>query len=279
MVAQSIASRSKRHKMEPEDELMGRVLEAVAWMRKNVVLVSVVVGLTAVVLIAFFWYSADRERREEDAAIAFLPAEQAFASGDPAVAVRELDLFIQRHNGTMPSAEARLMLAEVHLREGQAAEALDALGNLAEDLDNPFGPQAAMLTGTAQEAAGEDTAAIATYLRVGESAENSFRREEGLAAAARLREQTGDLAGAGELYARLAEMTDNPTSRAMYEMRRAEVEARAAYPQQAAATPAPAAADSAATVTDPALADSAAALADSAAALTDPAAVPADATP
>ncbi len=247
MVAQSIASRSRRPQVEPDDELMGRALEAAAWMRKNVIAIAAVLTVVAVLLGAFFWYRADRERREEDAAIAYLPVEQAVLSGDAALAARELDLYIQRHDGTMHAAEARLLLAEVHLREGRSAEALAALADLGDDLRAPLGPQAAMLVGAAHEAAGQNAEAVAVYLRVGDSAPNSFRREEGLAAAARLREQTGDLPGAAEVYARLVEAVENPTLSSMYEMRLAEVEARIAMPQPVSpeAGAAPSAADEA----------------------------------
>ena len=233
MVAQSIASRSRRPQVEPDDELMERALVAAAWMRKNVIAVSAVLTVVAVLLAAFFWYRADRERREEDAAIAYLPVEQAVLSGDAALAARELDLYVQRHDGTMHGSEARLLLAEVHLSEGRPAEALTALSDIGDDLRSPLGPQAAMLVGAAHEAAGQNAEAVAAYLRVGDSAQNSFRREEGLAAAARLRAQTGDLPGAAELYARLAESAENPTLQSMYEMRLAEVQARAAMPEPA----------------------------------------------
>lgn len=252
MVAQSIASRSRRPHAEPEDEFMGRALEVADWMKKNVVVISSVFGVLVLLLAGFFWYKSDQARREEDAAIAFLPVEQAVLAGDPAVAARELDLYIQRHDGTVHADEARLLLATVHLQQGQAAEAMAALGDLPNDLRSPLGPQAAMLYGAAQEANGQAADAITTYLRVGQGAENSFHREEGLAAAARVREQTGDRAGAAELYARLVEEAENPTISAMYEMRRAEVEAMIASGQafvESAPAPPAGAVDSAA-VTD-----------------------------
>lgn len=248
MVAQSIASRSRRPQAEPEDELMGRALEVADWMRKNVILIGGVFGVLVLLLGGFFWYRADQARREEDAAIAFLTVEQSVLAGDPAVAARELDLYIQRHDGTMHAAEARLLAATVHLQQGQAADAMTALGDLGNDLRSPLGPQAAMLYGAAQEANGQTAEAIATYMRVGEGAENGFHREEGLAAAARLREQTGDLAGAAALYARLVDEAENPTISAMYEMRRAEAEAMAASGQTVVQS-APAPLDSAAAST------------------------------
>jgi predicted negative regulator of RcsB-dependent stress response len=230
MAAQTIASRARRPpQTEPDDVVLARALQFTEWARKNVVLV-VSIGVALVVLLGgFLWYRADRDRRAEEAAIAFLQVEQAVYTGDPALATRELQLYLQRHGGTTYADEARVLLGQVHLREGRPAEAIDVLRPVAERLDrSPVGAQAALLMATAQESGGQPEAAIQTYERVADRARSDFRRQEALVGAALLRDQMGDHAGAAEVYRRLVEMAEpGSMDRALFEMRLAEAEARA----------------------------------------------------
>jgi predicted negative regulator of RcsB-dependent stress response len=230
MAAQTIASRPRRpQQTEPDDIMFARAVQFTEWARRNIVLV-VAVAVTALVLIGgFFWYRADRDRRSEEAAIAFLQVEQSVYTGDPTIATRELQLYLQRHGGTAYADEARVLLGQIHLREGQTTEAINVLQPVADRLQrSPVGPQAAILMATAQEAAGQTEAAIQTYLRVADRAETPFRQQEGLVGAAILREQAGDFAGAAALYRRLVGMTEPGTGdRSIFEMRLAEAEARA----------------------------------------------------
>lgn len=230
MAAQTIASRSRRpQQAEPDDIVFARVLQATEWAKRNRVLV-IAVGVALVVLIAgLLWYRADGQRRAEEAAIAFLQVEQSVYTGDPTIAAREIQLFLQRHGGTAYGDEARLLLGQVYLREGQSAEAITILTPVADRLRrSPVGAQAAILLATAQEAAGQTNEAVQTYLRVADQADEHFRRQEGLLGAAMLREQAGDHAGAAEVYRRLVESVEPGTGdRAIFEMRLAEAEARA----------------------------------------------------
>src|SRR5690606_1075176 len=152
----------------------------------------------------------------------FLQVEQAVQTGEDVIATRELQLFIQRHGDTPYGDEARIFLGQVHLRSGRPAEAIEALQPVVRRMeDSPVGVQAAILMATAQ-------GAIQTYLQAAEAADEAFRRQEALGNAAILRQQTGDYAGAAELYSRLVQMTEPGTSdRLLFEMRLAEVEALA----------------------------------------------------
>jgi len=230
MAAQSIASRPRRSQQaEPDDVVLARALQFTEWAKKNVVIVVV----SAVVLVALIggllWYRANRAQQLENAAIDFLQVEQAVLSGDEGIATQQLQQFIQQHSDTPYGDEARVLLAQVHLRGGRAAEAIEVLTPVANRIgDSPVGPQAALLLASAQEAAGDREAAIQTYLRVADEAEFEFRQQEGLMGAALLRQENGDWAGAAELYRRLLEMTDEDSpQRATIEMRLAEAEARA----------------------------------------------------
>ncbi len=229
MVAQSIARRPKRAQhVETDDAVMAKAIEITEWARRHGRLVIGVAVALLVVASAFFWYRADQNRRLDEAAIAYLQVEQSTLIGDDATAIRDIQEFIQRHDGTPYADEARVLLGQIHLRGGQAQDAVEALRPVASDLGSAVGPQAALLLATAQATAGDQTAAIATYLRVADQAGSPFRRQEGLMGAALLRSQAGDHAGAAELYGRLVAMQEaGSPEQALFEMRQAEERALA----------------------------------------------------
>lgn len=230
MVAQSMARSPKRaQQVEPDDAVLARAIEFTEWARRNTAIVIGVAVVLFVVIGGLIWYRADQNRRLEEAAIAFLQIEQTVLIGDDAIATRDLQQYIQRHDGTPYADEARVLLGQVHLQSDRPAEAIAALEPLAARLnESPVGAQAALLLATAREANGDTAGAIETYLLVADRAEADFRRQEGLMGAALLRSQTGDHAGAAELYARLAAMNDaGSAERTFFEMRLAEEEALA----------------------------------------------------
>lgn len=230
MVAQSMARSPKRaQQVQPDDAVLARAIEFTEWARRNTAIVIGVAVVLFVVIGGLIWYRADQSRRLEEAAIAFLQIEQTVLMGDEAIATRDLQQYVQRHDGTPYADEARVLLGQVHLQGGRPADAITALQPLADRLnDSPVGPQAALLLATAQEANNDTQGAIATYLLVADRADADFRRQEGLMGAALLRSQTGDHAGAAELYGRLVAMNEVGSSeRTLFEMRLAEEEALA----------------------------------------------------
>jgi predicted negative regulator of RcsB-dependent stress response len=229
-MAQSIASRPRRPQQgEPDDVVLARAVQFSEWARRNVTLIAIGAVLAVVLLAALFWYRTDRQRRLDDAAIAFLQVEQSVMTGDDAMAVRDLQLFVQQHGATPYGDEARVLLGQVHLRAERTSEAINVLRPVAERLDrSPVGVQAALLLGTAQEMAGDTEAATQTYLQVADESERLFQRQEALMNAALLMQQAGDHAGAAELYQRLVSTAEpGSNDRLMFEMRLAEAEALA----------------------------------------------------
>jgi predicted negative regulator of RcsB-dependent stress response len=230
MVAQSIASRPKRpQQTEPDDIVLARALQFTEWARKNIVIVAGAAVVLLVLIAGLIWWRMDRAQRLENAAIEFLQVEQAVLSGEQSIATQELQLFVQEHSGTPYADEARVLLAQVHLRSDRTAEAIDVLNPVVERMtDSPVGVQAALLLASAQQAADDPDAAIATYLRIADESDLVFRQQEALVGAALLRQQANDWAGAAELYRRLVETTEEGTpERSVFEMRLAEAEAQA----------------------------------------------------
>jgi predicted negative regulator of RcsB-dependent stress response len=230
MVAQSIASRPKRpQQTEPDDIVLARALQFTEWARKNIVIVTGAAVVLLLLIAGLIWWRMERAQRLENAAIEFLQVEQAVLSGEQSIATQELQLFVQEHSGTPYADEARVLLAQVHLRSDRTAEAIDVLNPVVERMtDSPVGVQAALLLASAQQAADDPDAAIATYLRIADESDLVFRQQEALVGAALLRQQANDWAGAAELYRRLVETTEEGTpERSVFEMRLAEAEAQA----------------------------------------------------
>jgi predicted negative regulator of RcsB-dependent stress response len=229
MSAQSVAPRSRSSRpVEQDDVVLARAIEFSNWARANIRLIVGVAVALAVVVGGLLWWRADRDARLERAATEFMFMEQQVMAGTPA-AQQELERYVARFSGTPYADEASVLLGQVHLQQGNAQGAIDALRDPATRIRrSPVGAQAAMLMAAAQQQAGDVQGAEATYLRVGDQAEMSFRQMEALMAAATLREEAGNHAGAAELYGRLAAMSEvGSMDRSVFEMRRAEATALA----------------------------------------------------
>ncbi|MBW3630444.1 MAG: hypothetical protein KY464_14255, partial [Gemmatimonadetes bacterium] len=152
------------------------------------------------------------------------------ASGNLPLATRDLQAYVRRYDGTSYGDEAALALAQLYLNQDSAAKAVEVLqGATGRIDDSAVGPQSALLLAAAQQAAGKPNDAIQSYLAVGDQAELKMYQVQGLQNAAILRFESGDFAGAAELYRRLVGMQREGTmDRQLYEMRLAEAEARAA---------------------------------------------------
>src|SRR5690606_15474209 len=116
------------------------------------------------------------------------------------------------------------------------SEAVSAIRQLAANPERPLGASAGLLLAAAYEASGNAADAEATYLRVADRAQYPFQQRQALDAAARVRIDQGNLAGAVTVLERLVAATpeDNPEHN-LYVMRLAEARARAAQPAATAA--------------------------------------------
>jgi predicted negative regulator of RcsB-dependent stress response len=231
MAAQPAASRKKPTAQAGSDDLFAaRAIEFTDWARANIRLIVGVVVALALIVGGLIYYRMYRAAREERAAVEFANVEQTAASGNMALATRDLAAYVRRYEGTSYGDEAALALAQLYLGQDSAAKAVEVLRGATERIDDSVvGPQAALLLAAAQQAAGQDTAAVQTYLAVADEAEMEMYQVQGLQNAAILRSDRGDFAGAAELYRRLVDMLDEGSvDRQLYEMRLAEAEARAA---------------------------------------------------
>lgn len=228
MASPSAASRRPRPVVDPEDLLLVRAAEWTDWARRNVRLVIGVTVAALAFIAGLLYYQYSKNQRAERAATEFAAVQATGASGNVALAIRDLERFISRFGNTTEGNEARVALARVHLNRGEPRRAIAVLQPAARSLNTPFGPQAAMLLGAAQAEAGDRPAAIATYLRLAEGVDRGFQRDEAVRSAALLHEQAGEFKEAADLYRRLVEQSkEGSFERTFYEMRLAEAEGRA----------------------------------------------------
>lgn len=208
-----------------EDVFVARILEAGNWLQahKQVVVAGVVVVIVAIA--SLLYYRSYRATLAEDAANQLEAIHQQVALGDRNGGRDALVLYLERFGGTAYAGEARMLLGEVYLSNGESEQALAVLEPMARSPREPLELQAAALLGAAYEQVGRWADAEATYLRIADRSDLDFQIRDALAAAARIRASQGNAAGAAELYRRILDsMDEEQPDRGLWEMRLAEVQ-------------------------------------------------------
>ncbi len=209
-----------------DDAVIAKVAEASEWTRRNSRFVAFALIGLALVAFGAIYYANYRNQIATRAASELLEVRQVAAGGDAAAAIGALEGFVGRFGDTPAGAEARLLLAQLHLSQGNAAQAAEAVRPVADDDDPLLATSAGLLMAGALETANQPEEAERAYLRVAEQAEMAFQQREALEDAARIRAERGDRAGAVEIYDRLIGMTEEGSpDRDVYEMRRMEITA------------------------------------------------------
>ena len=211
---------------DADDVFVAKVVEYSTWARRNTQTL-ILAGLALVVIVAgVVYYSSFRQERDLQAIRQLEQIHATVNFGDPETAKAELSQFIESFGGTAYATEARLLLAELHLRSDQPQMALRTLEEADVSLREPLGAEILHLEAQAQEAAGDHQSAVATLLEVADDARLEFQRIEALSDAARIQQQTGDAAGAADLYGRILDLLEETDPRrGVFEMRRAEAQA------------------------------------------------------
>lgn len=220
--------RMQEEKKETEDVFVEKVVEVSNWAKRNSQAL-VIAGVAVVLLAAAGVYVRNvRANRLEQAVAQLEQVQQAVAFGEREAAKASLNQYLVTFDGTPYALEARLVLGQVHLEEGDAEAAVEVLAPAVREMDSaPIGLQAAFLMASAYEDMGRLDEAERTFLRIANTAEMTFQIREALAGAARIRTNQGDFAGAAELYADvLRDMEETDQERSYWEMRLEEVTAR-----------------------------------------------------
>ena len=223
MTRHPTARRVHRQDSAPDDVFVARVLETSAWAKQNSRMLIIGGIVAAVVIVGLLYFVTSRRANEAQAATQLTQVRAVAMSGNHPLAIRELEQFLGRFDGTAAADEARLMLAQSYLQTGQAQQARETVAPLARNLDSGLGINAALLLAATYEAAQEPHRAEEVFLNIAEEARFLFQRQDALDNAARIRLQRGEPAGAVELYRRLLEMTpQSNTERPIFELRLGE---------------------------------------------------------
>jgi predicted negative regulator of RcsB-dependent stress response len=234
MASPSVARRELRKAVDADDAVMLRAAEMAEWTRKNATAVIVAAVVALALVGGLLYYRVYKSQRAERAAMQYLQV-QATLPNDTTQAIRQLDTFASRFDGTTEAAEARMAAAQLWLQKGQAARAADAVRPVAEG-GTPVADQGAWMLGAALAQANRRQQAIDTFLELARDTKLAYLKQDALTQAAILREQGNDWRGAAELYAQVAEsMEKGSPDRAIVEMHLAEVRARGGIAAPAAA--------------------------------------------
>ena len=218
------AGRPLGAEIQQEDAFLAGVLESAEWARKN--REKLIFGLIAlaVTVAGIVYYVSDRQQSANRAVAALERAQQTVQLGNVEAAKGELEGFLAQFGGTPYAAEARLILAGLHLDSGDAASAISAVEPVAGSGAGPIGMQAAALLAAAYEEAGRLDDAVRTYMDIANDAEMTFQSTDALLDAARLLTTQGDHDRARAAYRdALTELADTDPRRQMIEMRLAEL--------------------------------------------------------
>ena len=218
----------RREADAPDDAFVGTIKRIITWGQENArqaiigaVAILVVVGGATVVVI-------QQRSLERSAQSRLAQVQQTVASGNTELAIRDLQSYLERFGSTEAADQARLILADLLVAQERPQEAIEALGDLPEQLDQPFGLAAARLEAAALERIQRYDDAIRAYREIAANARFSYERREAFADAARLELQRGQPEQAVELFQQvLATFDSDEAGRGYYEMWLAEARARA----------------------------------------------------
>lgn len=160
----------------------------------------------AIVVVAaglFVWSWSAKRRTEEVASRALQGARFAFENQNLPFAASELAKVIADYDGTNAAEEARVVLANVRLMQGQPNQAITVLKDFAPSAGSSFRSQAYGLLGAAYENLGRFRDAGEAYENGSTAARMDFQKAQGLADAGRAWTFAGDTAKAVAAYRRI----------------------------------------------------------------------------
>jgi len=226
MAQRQPGSRRAKGSQEPDDVFVAKVLHAGKWAEANQQLITILIVVVAIAFAGLLYYRSYRGSLDQQAAQQLELVYQSVAIQDTEGAIGQLVTFIERFGGTAYAGEARLLLGDLYLRSDRAEQALAVLEPIGVSPRSPIDLQGASLLAAAYEQVGRPQEAEATYMGIVDRSDMDFQVRNALAAAARIRRDRGDAAGAIQLYERALEGLDaEDPQRGLYEMRIAEIQA------------------------------------------------------
>ncbi|HEU0300455.1 MAG TPA: tetratricopeptide repeat protein [Longimicrobium sp.] len=227
MASSTVArSRQARTQLDSDDALAIRAAELSAWARRNARMIMAIAAVALVVVggLVVWKYQQGQRRAVAGERLLALNANPAVMT---AAGTRELEQFINQYGDTPEADEARLMLAQSLMEQGQGRRAVPHLQRVA-DGGGRLAAQASMMLGSAHSQLGDRAAAIRAYQQAADRAQLRYQRFEALGQAAVQHEAGGDWRAAADIYrGLLAESEKGSQQATIIEMRMTEALARA----------------------------------------------------
>jgi tetratricopeptide (TPR) repeat protein len=191
------------------DQLQERVVGWVKGHRQASTWIGVVL---AVGVGLFVWTMATNRRSEAVASRQLQSARFAYDNQNLPLAASELSRILENYSGTNAAAEARLLLGQVRLAQGQPQQTVELLRDFAPGAGAAFGAQAFGLLAAAYENVGKFKEAAEAYEAGVGRARLDFLKGQMLSDAGRAWTVAGDTAKAIAAYRRIVAQLPKSTS-------------------------------------------------------------------
>jgi len=174
-----------------------------AWLTAHKQVTSWISAIVVVGALLFVWNLSAKNRSEEAASRSLQGARFAFENKNLPLAASELAKVIADFDGTNAAEEARLLLGNVRLSQGQPNQALTVLQDYAGGAGKAYRAQAYSLLGAAYENMGRFREAGEAYENGSAAGRLGFQKAQLLADAGRAWTAAGDTAKAVSDYRRI----------------------------------------------------------------------------
>ncbi len=124
-----------QHVHADDDAFVATVFEVSTWAQKNSQLLILAAVAVALLVGGAIYYASYRRNQDEQAIQALETVQQVVAFGLPEEAEVRLTEYLERYGGTRHAAEARMMLGQLHLKQGRTDQAITVLEEAKRDAD------------------------------------------------------------------------------------------------------------------------------------------------
>lgn len=175
--------------------------------------IAIWIGVALVVGIVLLVWTLSSNRRSEGIASRQLQGGRyAFESQNFPLAASELARIVENYSGTNAAKEARLLLAQVRLQQGQPQQAVDVLRDFAPGAGNAYSAQAYGLLAASYENLGRHREAAEAYQAGADKARMDFLKAQMLSDAGRAWVSAGDTTRAIAAYRRIVDQLSKETN-------------------------------------------------------------------
>jgi tetratricopeptide (TPR) repeat protein len=182
------------------DQLQERL---VAWVKGHRQASSWIATVLVVAAVLLIWTLASTRRSEAVASRQLQSARFSYDNQNMPLAASELSRIIENYSGTNAAAEARLLLGQVRLAQGQPQQTVELLRDFAPGAGAAYRAQAFGLLGAAYENLGKAKEAAEAYEAGAARARLDFLKAQMLSDAGRAWTAAGDTAKAVAAYRRI----------------------------------------------------------------------------